>query len=122
MAEENTVNATPGAIAHAEEHGVDLTKVEGSGEEGKVTKGDVQKHIDSVAGSDEKKGDESTTPAAPAAKKKDEDPEARARWDAHLARAEQFAKENGTIHIFEAQKANGEFDTIPDSFKSAPAA
>lgn len=35
------VEATPAAEAAAEEHGVDLTQVEGSGAEGRVTKADV---------------------------------------------------------------------------------
>jgi pyruvate/2-oxoglutarate dehydrogenase complex dihydrolipoamide acyltransferase (E2) component len=33
--------ATPAAVAHAEETGVDLTQVEGSGADGKITKADV---------------------------------------------------------------------------------
>lgn len=35
------VSATPAAAAHAEELGVDLSTVEGTGAEGKITKGDV---------------------------------------------------------------------------------
>lgn len=35
------VDATPAALAHAEEMGVDITQVEGTGAEGRVTKADV---------------------------------------------------------------------------------
>lgn len=38
---EPTVAATPAAVAAAEEHGVDLTAVEGSGADGKVLVADV---------------------------------------------------------------------------------
>lgn len=34
-------NATPAAVEHAEEVGVDLSNVEGSGAEGRITKADV---------------------------------------------------------------------------------
>lgn len=36
------VNATPAAVEAADEHGVDLSQVEGSGKDGKVTKPDVE--------------------------------------------------------------------------------
>ena len=39
-----------------------------------------------------------------------------AAWDAFIERAEAQAKENGTIDIFMAQKARGEFDKIPPTF------
>jgi pyruvate dehydrogenase E2 component (dihydrolipoamide acetyltransferase) len=40
--DEEEVNATPAAIEAAEELGVDLTEIEGSGKKGKVTKADVE--------------------------------------------------------------------------------
>jgi len=36
------VDATEAAVKLAEEHGVDLTKIEGSGKDGRITKGDVE--------------------------------------------------------------------------------
>lgn len=39
-----------------------------------------------------------------------------AAWEAFLARAEAQAKANGTLAIFEDQKARGEFDAIPPLF------
>lgn len=38
-------------------------------------------------------------------------------WQAFLAKAEQDAAKHGTSEIFAAQKARGEFDTVPDCFK-----
>lgn len=43
-------------------------------------------------------------------------PELQQAWDSFLARVEEQRKKDGTLEIFEAQKANGEFDTIPESF------
>lgn len=37
-------------------------------------------------------------------------------WDNFLAKAREDAEKNGTLHVFEAQEANGEFDKIPASF------
>ena len=39
-----TVDATAAAIAHADELGVDLIQVQGSGAEGRITKADVAAH------------------------------------------------------------------------------
>lgn len=39
-----------------------------------------------------------------------------ARWEAFLASAEEQRKRDGVHEIFLSQKANGEFDVIPDSF------
>ncbi len=47
--------ATAAAQAHAEELGVDLSQVEGSGADGKITKADVAAHA--VASSDEAPGE-----------------------------------------------------------------
>lgn len=44
------------------------------------------------------------------------DGELQAAWAAFLEKAEAQAEENGTLHIFNAQKERGEFDTIPRSF------
>lgn len=44
------------------------------------------------------------------------DGDRKARWAQFLAQAEAQASERGTSEIFAAQKARGEFDTIPDSF------
>ena len=41
--------ATPAAQAHAEELGVDLSQVEGSGADGKITKADVAAHAASAS-------------------------------------------------------------------------
>lgn len=38
------------------------------------------------------------------------------RFDAFLVEAERQRTEDGTLEIFLKQKADGEFDTIPDSF------
>lgn len=43
-------------------------------------------------------------------------PELQARWDEFLARAEEQRKRDGTHEVFLAQKARGEFNTIPASF------
>jgi pyruvate/2-oxoglutarate dehydrogenase complex dihydrolipoamide acyltransferase (E2) component len=50
---QQNVDATKGARDLAEAKGVNLTDVEGSGEDGKITKGDVQKHLDSLSGNSE---------------------------------------------------------------------
>lgn len=42
QAAEGLVNATAGAIAAADEYGVDLSTVTGSGSGGRITKGDVE--------------------------------------------------------------------------------
>ena len=42
--------------------------------------------------------------------------EARARWDAYLAKARLDRVRDGSVEIFDAQVANHEFDAIPDSF------
>ena len=39
-------DATDGAAALADEHGIDLSKVEGTGSGGRITKDDVQAYID----------------------------------------------------------------------------
>lgn len=44
--DESGESATPAAVKLAEEEGVDLSEVEGTGEDGKITKPDVQKFID----------------------------------------------------------------------------
>ena len=49
-------NATPAAIAHAEATGVDLSQVEGSGAEGKITKADVAAAAEASGGSAEQLG------------------------------------------------------------------
>lgn len=41
----STINATDGAIKFAHENGVDLSLVLGSGANGRITKGDVEKHL-----------------------------------------------------------------------------
>lgn len=46
------VNATPGAVELAEELGLDLGEVEGSGAEGRIYKSDVEKRIVPVLGPD----------------------------------------------------------------------
>lgn len=40
------VKATPGALALAKEHELDLDVIEGSGKDGRVTKGDVEAALD----------------------------------------------------------------------------
>lgn len=58
-----------------------------------------------------KEGEVSAVPATPTV-----DAELQARWDKFLASAEEQRKRDGTHQIFLAQKAAGEFDTIPASF------
>lgn len=60
------VNAMPKARELAEEHGVDLTQVQGSGKGGRITKADVQGFIDAQAAGDggEESGDETPDPDA----------------------------------------------------------
>jgi pyruvate/2-oxoglutarate dehydrogenase complex dihydrolipoamide acyltransferase (E2) component len=48
--EQTEVNATPAAVAHAEELGVDIQQVEGTGADGKVTKQDVAAHAEAHPG------------------------------------------------------------------------
>lgn len=52
--------------------------------------------------------------AAAASPKVDSD--RKARWAAFLDAAEEQRRKDGTSHVFEAQRARGEFDTIPDTF------
>ena len=47
------INATDSAIALAEENSIDLSLVEGNGQDGRVLKSDVQKFIDELALTDE---------------------------------------------------------------------
>jgi pyruvate/2-oxoglutarate dehydrogenase complex dihydrolipoamide acyltransferase (E2) component len=47
--EAESPKATPAAAAHADELGVDLAKVEGTGAGGTITKADVAAHADSSA-------------------------------------------------------------------------
>ncbi|MFQ5746057.1 MAG: 50S ribosomal protein L21 [Gemmatimonadota bacterium] len=49
-AEAKAVEATPAAAALAEEHGIDLSTIEGSGKEGRILKGDVEKAIKAQGG------------------------------------------------------------------------
>lgn len=44
------VNVTPQASSLAQEHGIDLATVEGTGTDGQITKGDVQAAIDASKG------------------------------------------------------------------------
>lgn len=44
LAGEQGINATEGAIEAADELGIDIADVEGSGKDGRVTKGDVEAH------------------------------------------------------------------------------
>lgn len=44
--EEGSVDATPDAEALAEEHGILLSEIEGSGKDGRILKSDVQAVID----------------------------------------------------------------------------
>jgi pyruvate/2-oxoglutarate dehydrogenase complex dihydrolipoamide acyltransferase (E2) component len=39
------VNATDGAKEYANEHGIDLSQVQGSGDEGRISKADVEQHV-----------------------------------------------------------------------------
>lgn len=39
------VNATHSAIVHAAIHGLDLAEIEGTGQDGQITKADVESHI-----------------------------------------------------------------------------
>ena len=45
-AEDLNVNATSGALQHAADLGVDITKIVGTGKDGKITRGDVQAAVD----------------------------------------------------------------------------
>jgi hypothetical protein len=42
--------------------------------------------------------------------------ELQAAWEAFLATARAQREKDGTLHIFEAQEARGEFKDIPESF------
>jgi len=46
------VEATPAAVDLAEEAGLRPDEIEGTGEDGRITKGDVQRAIDEVGGAD----------------------------------------------------------------------
>lgn len=54
-----------------------------------------------------------------AAKAASVDGELQAAWEAFLERAEAQRIEDGTHHVFLEQKERGEFDTIPESFKTS---
>lgn len=47
--ETSEVNATAGAISFAKEQGIDLSEVEGSGENGRISKADVESYVQSNA-------------------------------------------------------------------------
>lgn len=42
--------------------------------------------------------------------------EVQLRWEAFLVKAEEYARENGTLEIFNARKEKGDFDTIDPTF------
>lgn len=46
---ETGILASKNAVKHAEENGIDLKTVKGTGTDGAITKGDVQKAIDELA-------------------------------------------------------------------------
>lgn len=49
----SSVDATPAAAVLADEHGIDLAGVKGTGAGGKIIKGDVQAYLDAQATGDE---------------------------------------------------------------------
>ncbi len=56
-----SVKATPAVRKYAEEKGVDLSKVEGSGSKGHVTKGDIEDYLEKGGSTGEDKGTEEET-------------------------------------------------------------
>lgn len=63
-----------------------------------------------------KKTEETVDEVAPKAPSKAEKSDRQIRFDAFLVEAEKQRTADGTLEIFLKQKADGEFDTIPDSF------